>query len=94
MIEQENILRLAEKHCICTAADMKEFDHEGLLAFVAAVKAEAVAETREACAKVCERISDAFFQSEDDDDDAMCAAMDCEEAIRAMAATPSREGEA
>lgn len=35
----EDLIRLAQKHAICTSADHKEFLHDGLLAFVAEVVA-------------------------------------------------------
>lgn len=64
--------------------------------FAALVKAEAVAETSEACAKVCDRVAElagrfAKRGSNEFDCGAVDGAEHCAESIRAMAATPSRD---
>lgn len=44
------IINMADEIAICSSADSKEFDHDGLLRFAAMVQAN----EREACAQVCE----------------------------------------
>lgn len=67
------------------------------LAVSAAVKAEAVAETREACAKVlidaADKLAPEGKRTNQVDRHLACVLLHKAGAIRAMAATPSREGE-
>ena len=51
---EEEIIKMADEIAICSSADHKEFDHDGLLLFVAMVQAE----ERGACAQVA---GDRFF---------------------------------
>ena len=58
------------------------FCNEELERFAALVAAKAAQDEREACAMVCSGIADSIFAI-DGEDDAMCAACDCEESILA-----------
>lgn len=50
---KDEILSMAREHAICTSADSKEFDHDGLLRFAARVAAKAAQDEREACFDLC-----------------------------------------
>lgn len=90
MTEQDNILRLAREAGFGIEQGFFQLRINGyaddLARFAALVKAEAVAETREACAKVCESRSTPGTGS-------VAILGGAADAIRAMAAAPSREGE-
>lgn len=75
-MNQEDILKMAREHAICTSADSKEFDHDGLLRFAALVAAKAAQDEREQCAKRCEEKSDYWLGLCNDTSDALqaCAA--------------------
>lgn len=112
MTEQDNILRLArEAGMNLTPAQFSgvfedEIDEYKLAKFAALVKAEADAETRVACAKVCmdkahkmEREAQSALAEEDEETCGSNRATAwmlsvCAREISAMGATPSREGEA
>lgn len=100
MTEQENILRLASEagfgNYAYEAASMFE-------RFAALVKADAVAETREACAKVCRskamQMENEANNPDCDQDDRVSLRStawilsNCAASISAMSATPSRDGQ-
>lgn len=85
----------------CYIDDDVDFAWQATLAVVIAilpaigemVKAETVAETQEACARVCEKNAYALGIKFKEVGVAV-GAMECGKAIRAMAETPSQEGEA
>lgn len=52
-MSKDEFIALAGELAICSSADSKEFDHDGLLAFAALVAAN----EREACARLCESVS-------------------------------------
>ena len=99
MTEQENIWRLAREAGLIDDRNGSYIGRQGYPAlekFAALVKAETVAETREACAKLCDRVAELagrFAKRGGNEFD--CGAVDgaehCAESIRAMAATPSRD---